>query len=155
MTIYWEDLKIGDRFSSQNNSTLSEEEIIEFASEFDPQPYHLDPNVAEASIFGGLCASGWQISALTLKMVSECFRTKKIALMGLASVERLRWKKPVFAGDILTVEVALIKKYPKSHLPNMGKITADISVKNQNNEIALTLTNSFLISRKDKNHEEE
>ena len=155
MTIYWEDLKIGDRFSSQNNSTLSEEEIIEFASEFDPQPYHLDPNVAEASIFGGLCASGWQISALTLKMVSECFRTKKIALMGLASVERLRWKKPVFAGDILTVEVALIKKYPKSHLPNMGKITADISVKNQKNEIALTLTNSFLISLKDKNHEEE
>ena len=155
MTIYWEDLKIGDRFSSQNNSTLSEEEIIEFASEFDPQPYHLDPNVAEASIFGGLCASGWQISALTLKMVSECFRTKKIALMGLASVERLRWKKPVFAGDILTVEVALIKKYPKSHLPNMGKITADISVKNQKNEIALTLTNSFLISLKDKNYEEE
>ena len=155
MTIYWEDLKIGDRFSSQNNSTLSEEEIIEFASEFDPQPYHLDPNVAEASIFGGLCASGWQISALTLKMVSECFRTKKIALMGLASVERLRWKKPVFAGDILTAEVALIKKYPKSHLPNMGKITADISVKNQKNEIALTLTNSFLISLKDKNHEEE
>ena len=155
MTIYWEDLKIGDRFSSQNNSTLGEEEIIEFALEFDPQPYHLDPNVAEASIFGGLCASGWQISALTLKMVSECFRTKKIALMGLASVERLRWKKPVFAGDILTVEVALIKKYPKSHLPNMGKITADISVKNQKNEIALTLTNSFLISLKDKNHEEE
>ena len=155
MTIYWEDLKIGDRFSSQNNSTLGEEEIIEFALEFDPQPYHLDPNVAEASIFGGLCASGWQISALTLKMVSECFRTKKIALMGLASVERLRWKKPVFAGDILTAEVALIKKYPKSHLPNMGKITADISVKNQKNEIALTLTNSFLISLKDKNHEEE
>ena len=155
MTIYWEDLKIGDRFSSQNNSTLGEEEIIEFALEFDPQPYHLDPNVAEASIFGGLCASGWQISALTLKMVSECFRTKKIALMGLASVERLRWKKPVFAGDILTVEVALIKKYPKSHLPNMGKITADISVKNQKNEIALTLTNSFLISLKDKNYEEE
>ncbi len=155
MTIYWEDLKIGDRFSSQNNSTLSEEEIIEFASEFDPQPYHLDPNVAEASIFGGLCASGWQISALTLKMVSECFRTKKIALMGLASVERLRWKKPVFAGDILTAEVVLIKKYPKSHLPNMGKITADISVKNQKNEIALTLTNSFLISLKDKNYEEE
>lgn len=155
MTIYWEDLKIGDRFSSQNNSTLGEEEIIEFALEFDPQPYHLDPNVAEASIFGGLCASGWQISALTLKMVSECFRTKKIALMGLASVERLRWKKPVFAGDILTAEVVLIKKYPKSHLPNMGKITADISVKNQKNEIALTLTNSFLISLKDKNYEEE
>ncbi len=155
MTMYWEDLNIGDRFSSQDNSTLSKEDIIDFALEFDPQPYHLDPKAAEASIFGGLCASGWQISALTLKMVSECFRTKEIALMGLASVERLRWKKPVFVGDLLSVEVALIKKYPKSHLPNIGKITADISVKNQRNEIALTLTNSFLISLKDKNHEEE
>ncbi len=153
MAIYWEDLNIGDRFTSQTDFILNEEDIIEFASKFDPQPYHLDSVAAKTSIFGGLCASGWQISALTLKMISDCFYSKKIAIMGLASVERLRWKKAVFSGDALSAEVTLLKKYPRSRLPNVGKISTEIYVKNQNNEVTLTLTNSLLISLKGKSDE--
>ena len=154
MAIYWEDLNIGDRFTSQTDFILNEEDIIEFASKFDPQPYHLDSVAAKTSIFGGLCASGWQISALTLKMISDCFYRKKIAIMGLASVERLRWKKAVFAGDALSAEVTLLKKDPRSRLPNIGTISAEVYVRNQNNEVALTLTNSLLISLKGKSDEE-
>ena len=68
-------------------------EIIEFASEFDPQPYHLDPVAAEASIFGELCASGWQISALTQRMITDCFRDRKILILGLCGVKQLQWRK--------------------------------------------------------------
>ena len=60
MTRYWQDLEVGETFSTSDSLTLEREDILEFAAEFDPQPYHLDREAAEASIFGGLCASGWR-----------------------------------------------------------------------------------------------
>mgnify|MGYP001186800787 FL=1 len=153
MTIYWEDLSVGDTFISESNLTINSEDIIEFASKYDPQPYHLDPSAAEASIFGGLCASGWQISALTLRMISDRFKAEEIAMMGLASVEKLRWEKAVFAGDTLSVKVNLIEKIATSRLPKTGTIIAEAWVRNQKNESVATLTNSFLISINSEDHE--
>ena len=153
MTIYWEDLSVGDTFISERDLTINSEDIIEFASKYDPQPYHLDSSAAETSIFGGLCASGWQISALTLRMISDCFRTEKIAIMGLASVEKLRWEKAVFAGDALSVKVNLIEKIATSRLENIGTIIAEALVRTHKNETVAILTNSFLISMKKEDHE--
>ena len=153
MATYWEDLSIGDTFTSERNLTINSEDIIEFASKYDPQPYHLDPSAAETSIFGGLCASGWQISALTLRIISDCFRSEEIAMMGLASVEELRWEKAVFAGDALSVKVNLIEKIATSRLPKIGTIIAEAWVKNQKNESVAILPNSLLISMKKDNHE--
>ncbi len=149
MTVYWEDLSIGDTFYSNKNLALNAEEIIEFASEFDPQPYHLDPVAAEASIFGELCASGWQISALTQRMITDCFRDRKILILGLCGVKQLQWRKAVYAGDALSIEMRLIDKDPESYLSNVGVVEMECTVRNQEEDTIIFLTNSLLIPLKD------
>ena len=90
MTRYWQDLEVGETFSTSDSLTLEREDILEFAAEFDPQPYHLDREAAEASIFGGLCASGWQVSAMMMRLLTDTFHQQEIALLGVASVQQMR-----------------------------------------------------------------
>ncbi len=149
MTVYWEDLNIDDTFNSDKNLFLTAEEIIEFASQFDPQPYHLDPVAAEASIFGGLCASGWQISAMAQRMITDCFHIRKISILGLSGVKQLQWKKAAFAGDSLSIEMRLIDKNPESYLSDVGVVEMECTVRNQKEDTIIFLINSLLIARKE------
>jgi acyl dehydratase len=135
----WQNLEVGQEFET-GTLTLSKGDILEFAAEFDPQPYHLETEAAEASIFGGLCASGWQVCALMSRLVSDTFRDQGIAIQGIQTIPNMQWKIPVFAEDSLcaTVVVADCKK-------DVGLLVCDIRVKNQHQKIALTLSMTLRI----------
>ncbi|MFW2421170.1 MAG: MaoC/PaaZ C-terminal domain-containing protein [Porticoccaceae bacterium] len=105
---YWQQLQVGERFSA-GPVTVSKSEVIEFARDFDPQPYHLDAEAAEQSIFGGLCASGWQICALAMRLLSRALEVDNIPILGSPGVPSLRWKRPLFAGESVEAAIELVE----------------------------------------------
>src|ERR1700745_3540547 len=102
---YFEDLKVGNRFKSETY-LVSEEQIISFAREFDPQPFHLDRAVADKTIFGGLIASGWHTAAITMRLFVKTLNCAEGAI-GLG-VDELRWPNAVKPDDSLQVEVEIV-----------------------------------------------
>ncbi|WP_435196099.1 MaoC family dehydratase [Natronomonas sp. EA1] len=107
---YYEDVEVGEtkEFGAYE---VTKEEIIEFAEKYDPQPFHVDEEAAEESMFGGLIASGWHTAAMTMRMLVE-HTTRDAASTGAMGVDELRWKKPVRPGDTLHVEVEILDKEP-------------------------------------------
>ena len=83
---YWDDLKVDSSFKT-GSITIDAADIIEYAKDFDPQPYHLDPVVAEKSIFGGHCSSGWQVCALMMRLFVDTLRREGIPTAGATAVE--------------------------------------------------------------------
>ena len=146
MALYWQDLQVGDSFATTQSLTLTRDDILEFAAEFDPQPYHLDKEAAEASIFGGLCASGWQVSALMMRLLTDTFHAKDIAILGVASVQEVRWKLPVFADDSLSAQVSITDRAAESGQPNVGTVDVTVQVSNQNDKPVITVQNRLLIA---------
>src|SRR5947209_1082078 len=102
---YFEDLNKGDRFQSETYK-VSEDQIIEFAREFDPQPFHLDRAVADQTMFGALIASGWHTAAITMRLFVKTLNFAEGAI-GLG-VDELRWPAAVKAGDVLEVETEIV-----------------------------------------------
>jgi len=141
---YCQDLREGESFTT-GTLTVTREDILEFAAEFDPQPYHLDTEAADASIFGGLCASGWQVSAMMMRLLTDCFKSEHIAVMGVSAVKRMRWKRPVFTGDTLVarVEVTAVDADPAS--TDSGHIECDVKVDNQDDTPVIELVTTLLI----------
>ena len=145
---HWSDIQPGETFNTQS-IPISRRDILEFAAEFDPQPYHLDSDAADDSIFGGLCASGWQVSAMMMRLLTDTFHQQEIALLGVASVQQMRWKIPVFAGDSLTAEITVIDRNETSGQPGVGTIDAEILVRNQKDQPVITLGNRLLVAHRD------
>ncbi len=141
---YWQDIKEGESFKT-GTLTVSREDIHEFAAEFDPQPYHLDEEAADASIFGGLCASGWQVSAMMMRLLTDYFKSENVAVMGVNSVKRMRWKCPVFAGDSLAVHVVVTGTSPDAADSGTGSIECDVKVNNQDDVAVIELITTLLI----------
>ncbi|MFT6288169.1 MAG: acyl dehydratase [Halieaceae bacterium] len=146
MALYWQDLQVGDSFTTTKCLTLTREDILAFAAEFDPQPYHMDKEAAESSIFGGLCASGWQVSALMMRLLTDTFHAKGIAILGVASVQEVRWKLPVFADDSLNAQVSITDRTAESGLAGVGTVDVAVQVSNQNNKPVITVQNRLLIA---------
>lgn len=144
-TRYWQDLQAGERFTTEN-ITISRQDILDFAADFDPQPYHLNPEAAEASIFGGLCASGWHVTALMMRLLTDTFGTENIDLLGSNGVSRLRWRKPVFAGDALSARITVNDKPTASSEGAFGFVDCKVEVDNQDGEQVIALTTSLMIA---------
>ena len=87
--------------------TLDAEAIKAFANLFDPQPYHLDQQAADKSIFGGLCASGWQVAALSSRLAGEALQAAGMTYITTTRVDSMRWLRPSFVGDQLMARVSL------------------------------------------------
>lgn len=145
MSRYWSDLQAGATFAT-GSLTLDREAILGFAAEFDPQPYHLDSAAAEDSIFGGLCASGWQVTALMMRLLTDCLHQQGVPVMGIDAVPSLRWKAPVFADDTLQGEVAITGGEADSRLAGCGRTSLDITVKNQDQHPVIALRAVLLIA---------
>ena len=141
---FWSDVQPGETFATEG-ITISRGDILEFAADFDPQPYHLDPDAAEASIFGGLCASGWHVTAVMMRLLTDEFLARRIDLLGSSGVSSLRWKKPVFAGDTLSSDITVGEKTPSRSDHRYGYIECDVNVKNQHGEAVIVLSTSLLI----------
>lgn len=143
---YWQDLRPGERFETRS-ITISTQDILEFAADFDPQPYHLNPEAAEDSIFGGFCASGWHVTALMMRLLTDTFTTAHIDLLGSNGVSSLRWRKPVFAGDSLSARITVADHSPASAGSPFGYINCDVEVDNQAGDQVIALTTSLMIGK--------
>src|ERR1700736_3594316 len=110
MVEWFDDLKVGMRFKSESK-TVSKEDILRFASEFDPQPFHLDEEAAKDTILGGLAASGWHTAAIAMQLAPTTKPFGPHPLFG-AGVDELRWLKPVRPGDALRLEGEIVELVP-------------------------------------------
>jgi acyl dehydratase len=134
---YFEDFKVGD-VTEVGPVSVSEEEIVDFATRFDPQPFHVDPEAAKASPFGGLIASGWHTTALFMGMFVRGILLDSASL-GSPGVEAIRWTAPVRPGDTLTGRVTITDVQPSETNPKRGTVFTTSEVFNQDGERVMTL----------------
>jgi acyl dehydratase len=129
---YLEDMSVGQRFGS-GTLRVSAEDIIRFAQVYDPQPFHLDPSLAGATLFGGLAASGWHTAALTMRLLVEGEFLPAGGLIG-AGFDELVWPMPVRAGDELHVTSEILSVRRSQSRPMQGVIKVRNLTINQNGE---------------------
>jgi acyl dehydratase len=142
---YFDDLKAGDRFTSEPLE-ITEKQLIEFAHKFDPQMFHLNRKSAERTIFKGLIASGWHTAAMTMRLLVQTLNFAEGAI-GLG-VDELRWPHVVRPGDVLTVETEIVELRPSRSKPNYGIIRLRNATTNQCGEIVQTMLASVMVPRR-------
>ena len=142
---YFEDLKAGDRFKS-GTYKVTEEQIVSFAREFDPQPFHLDPAVARQTMFKGLIASGWHTAAITMSLFVQTLNFAEGAI-GLG-VDELRWPNAVRPGDVLQVETEIVDLRESRSKPSHGIVRIRNVTTNQRGEVVQTMFASALVLRR-------
>ena len=135
MVEWFDDLKVGMRFSSET-TTVSKDDILRFAAEFDPQPFHLDEAAAENTILGGLAASGWHTAAIAMRLAITARPFGPHPLFG-AGVDELRWMKPVRPGDTLQLEGEVVELVPSRTKPQ-GIVRIRWTAYNQKGEAVYT-----------------
>ncbi|MFZ3048793.1 MAG: MaoC family dehydratase [Desulfatirhabdiaceae bacterium] len=118
--------------------SVEADEVIDFAKRFDPQPFHTDPEAGRQSIYGGLIASGWHTASLMMRLFVDHFLSH-VASLGSPGVDELRWLKPVYPGDLLSLRVTVIEAKRSNSKPDRGLIRTDIQVLNQHHDVAMTM----------------
>ena len=143
--VYFEDVQVGEtrRFGRY---AVTRDEIVEYARQSDPQPFHLDEAAAARSIFGGLIASGWHTGAMFIRMICE-HAIPGTAATGALGFDDLRWLKPVRPGDVLSVETRVAEKV-EGRRPDLGVVEIASRVLNQRDEAVMTLTSLLLYRRR-------
>lgn len=137
---YWfEDLTPGRVFQYPSR-TVTAEEIIHFAREFDPQPFHLDEEAGKASILGGLAASGWHTCSMVMRMYFDTL-LRWSSSEGAPGVDVIEWRKPVLAGDTLTGETTIMEARPLKSRPGIGLVRLSHTISNQRGEIVMSMDN--------------
>jgi acyl dehydratase len=142
---YFEDLKAGDRFKSETYK-VSEGQITSFASEFDPQPFHLDVKVARQTMFKELIASGWHTAAITMRLFVRALNFAEGAI-GLG-VDELRWPTAVKPDDVLQVETEIVDLRESRSKPSHGIVRIRNVTTNQRGEVVQTMEASALVLRR-------
>ncbi|MBY5866108.1 MaoC family dehydratase [Rhizobium leguminosarum] len=138
----FEDFQPGRRFAL-GPKPVTPEEIIEFASEFDPQPMHLDEAAGRASILGGLAASGWHTSSMFMRMMADSYVLHSLC-EGAPGVDLMEWRKPVLAGDTLSGHSTVLEARPMRSRPGMGIVKFRHEVENQRGELVCVSENSVM-----------
>jgi acyl dehydratase len=126
---------------------VTREEIIAFAAEFDPQPFHLDEEAARRSMLGGLAASGWHTAAIMMALLADAF-ILDTAGMGSPGIEEMKWLKPLRPGDEVTLSVTVIDARPSQSRPDRGIIRIRAVLTNQAGEAVAEHTNPIMIRRR-------
>lgn len=143
---FYEDYTVGEVIRSAA-VTLSEADIVEFAFKYDPQPFHIDKPSADQSIYGGLIASGWQVIAVTFRMLVQAGLLGE-GSMGSPGVDELRWILPVRPGDTLRGEVEVLEMRPSASKPDRGIVRMAYQITNQKGETVCTLRSAQLVKRR-------
>ena len=142
--IYLEDLSVGDVFVSKTHA-LDAEQIVAFASQFDPQPFHLDPEAARDTLFQGLAASGWHTAALTMKLLVESF---PVARGVIGAGAELAWPMPTRPDDVVKVTSTVISITPSRSKPDRAIVVVESITSNQRDEALQKLTSKVVVFRK-------
>jgi acyl dehydratase len=146
--IHYEDIEVGQR-QSFGRYEVTREEVVEFASNYDPQPFHLSDEAAGTTYFGRLSASGWHTCAMTMRMLVENMSVVEQAGLGSPGVDKLRWIKPVYPGDVLRCETEISEKRRSKSKPDMGLFKSRVQVFNQDEEMVLEMFSNGLIRVRD------
>jgi acyl dehydratase len=146
MPLYFEDVRAGATFRS-GAVTVTEAEITQFASRFDPQPCRTDVAAAPTSAFGTLVASGWHTAAITMRLTVESEMDPAGGVIGLG-VESLRWPKPVYPGDTLTVVIKVPGLRESNSRPDAGVVRVECTTLNQNGEAVQVMMPARLVPRR-------
>jgi len=144
--MYWEDFEPGQRFE-MGEHTFTEEEIIAFARQFDPQPFHVDPRAAKESFFGGLIASGWHTCAIMMRISVEAMQRERAAGAGSPGIDSCRWLKPVRPGDTLTLKREILEAWPSRTKP-IGFVRSRSEMVNQKGETVLAIVGITMLRRR-------
>jgi acyl dehydratase len=143
---YWEDFTPGRVFETARRA-LSQEDIVRFAREYDPQAYHTDAEAAQRSPFGGLIASGWQTCGVTMRLMCEGYLLET-SCVGSPGMDELRWLKPVRPGDTLRLKTTVIEATPSSKQPNRGTVLFRWETFNQKDEVVLSMRGRQMFLRR-------
>ena len=143
--LYLDDLHAGQRFMSATHE-MTEAEIKAFARQFDPQPFHLDADVARTTLFGGLVASGWHTAAITMRLLVEGGVPLAGGLIGAGG--EVSWPQATRPGDILHVESEVIEVKPSRSRPDRGMVTVRSETRNQRGEAVQVMTARLVVPRR-------
>jgi len=143
---YLEDYAVGQRYGS-GRLTVDAAQIKAFASEFDPQPFHLDGGAARDTVFQGLAASGWHTAALSMRLLVEGELKPMGGIIGLG-FEEFRWPKPVRPGDELRVDSEILEVRPSRSRPDQGLIKVRTTTLNQRDEAVQVSVGTLLVPRR-------
>jgi acyl dehydratase len=143
---YLEDYAVGQVYRT-GRLRVDKDQIIGFAAQFDPQPYHLDEVAAGESAFGGLAASGWHTAALTMRLIVEGELQPAHGILGVG-LDNLKWPRPVRAADELYAESEVLEVRPSKSRPDRGMIRVRTTTFNQNGEPVQVYTGNLLVPRR-------
>lgn len=143
--LFLEDLVEGQIYVSATH-TIDAQQIKAFASQFDPQPFHLDEEAAKDTLFAGLAASGWHTAGITMSLLVRTGLPIANGLIGAGA--DVTWPRPTRAGDVLQVETEILKVLPSRSRPDRGMVTVRSSTKNQKGEVVQVMTSRMVVFRR-------
>lgn len=143
--VYLEDLVIGQRFDA-GPVQLTVKDVKAFASQFDPQAFHLDEAAGEASFFGALAASGWHTAAVTMRMMVQGGPALGWGLIGAGA--EISWPRPTYAGDTLSAQGEILEIRPSRSKPDRGMVRLRMETRNQRGEVVQELVTHVLVPRR-------
>lgn len=143
--LYLDDIQVGLRHVTRSY-TLTAEEIVSYAKQYDPQPFHLDQRAAEKTLFGGLAASGWLTAGISMRLLVKSGTPIAGGLVGLGG--EISWPRPTRPGDTLRVESEVLEVTPSRSKPDRGTITIRNETKNQRDEVVQLFVGKLIVPRR-------
>ena len=145
-SIYWEDLQPGT-VRELGTASLTAQEIKDFARQYDPQPFHVDEDAGRRSIFGGLCASGWQTCSVAMRLTVDNLLSRSSS-QGSPGLEGIKWLKPVFPGDRLALRYTVLEARPMRSRPDTGLSRARWEMFNQQGDKVMEMEGWGMFGRR-------
>lgn len=145
-SLYFDDFHPGQTFDL-GSYTVSRDDIVDFAAEFDPQPFHLDEHAGNQSLLGGLAASGWHTAALTMRLLCDGLLSRSHS-QGSPGITELAWKRPVHPGDTIAATAEVLAIRPLKSKPDLGLVTIAIRVHNQTGVLVMSEESPILFLKR-------
>ena len=146
ITRHWEDFKVGE-VEQIGGRRVDKDEIIAFAKQYDPQPFHIDEAAAKQSMYGGLIASGWHTCAMVMRMMCDAYMLQS-ASVGSPGIDNLKWLKPVRPGDIISARRTTLETRASKSKPDIGIVNNLWEVFNQDGEMVMSMQGYGMFRRR-------
>jgi acyl dehydratase len=144
--LHWEDFPAG-AVRDCGSTLVSREAVLDFARQFDPQPFHVDDEAAKNSLFGGLAASGWHTCSMAMRLMCDAYLLRSTSL-GSPGIDELRWLKPVHPGDRLRLRMTVLAARPMRSKPDVGLVQSQWELFNQHDDCVLSMKGWGMFKRR-------